>query len=343
MNMKALVNYAPGKVEIREVQKPAPKKGEVLLKVKAVGVCGSDIHQWKGPVSYPVDYPIIIGHEFSGIIEEVGEGVEQWEPGQRVTSETSAVVCGRCEYCRTGDYHMCPDRKGFGALINGAMAEYVAVREGILHAIPDDLSFEEASLVEPASVAFNAILTNSSLTPGDTVVVIGPGPIGMMSLQIARLCSPANLILCGLEKDVQRMKKGAICGADYSIFTDKDDPKELIANLGDGLGAHMVVDTVGSSSTQKQAYSWTRPGGTVVKIGWDSRPLDISLDPIIAGSKRIQGTFSHNWPIWERVIALGAQEKINLKSIAEIFSSENWEQGFESMYELNVIKSVITW
>ncbi len=341
--MKALVNYAPGKVELREMPKPVPKEGEVLLKVKAVGVCGSDIHQWVGSVSYPVAYPVILGHEFSGIIEEIGEGVHGWKVGQRVTCETSAVICGVCEYCRTGRYHMCPDRKGFGALINGAMAEYIAVREGILHAIPDNFTYEEAALVEPVSVSFNAMFSNSSLLPGDTIIIIGPGPIGMMALQVAKLATPAHLVLCGLKKDAERMKKGFLLGAEKVIYTDEQTPEDILSTIGDGLGAHMVVDTVGFTSTQKQAYAWTRPAGTVVKIGWDSRPLGISLDPIIAGNKRIQGTFSHNWPIWERIITLASQGKINLKAASEVYSCDDWEQGFKDMQDLKVIKSVITW
>ncbi len=341
--MKALVNIAPGSVELRDVKKPEVKPGEVLIRVKAVGVCGSDIHQWKGVVSYPVDYPVILGHEFSGIVEAVGEGVEYWKSGDRVTCETSAYICGRCTYCRTGRYHMCPERKGFGALINGAMAEYVSVREQIIHHIPDELSFEEAALVEPASVAFNAMLTNSSIMPGDTIVVIGPGPIGMMALQIARLCTPAHLIICGLEKDIERMKLAANFGAEYTVYSDKEDLYDLLKQLGDGLGAHMVIDAAGFSSTQKQAYQWTRPAGTVVKIGWDSKPLDLSLDPIVAGNKRIQGTFSHNWPIWERVIALASQSKIDLKNLPEVFPYQKWEEGFTRMSNLKAIKSVITW
>lgn len=200
--MKAIVNYGsdPHSVEIRDVEKPKCGRNDVLLKVKAIGVCGSDIHQWKGGVSYPVNYPVILGHEFAGIIEEVGEDVTDWKAGDRVTCETAAVTCGTCYYCRTGQYNFCPSRKGFGALYNGAMAEYIVVRQQILHTIPEMLSFEEASLTEPACVAFNACISISDIVPGDTVVIIGPGPIGAMCIQIAKLKSPYKIVVVGLKK-----------------------------------------------------------------------------------------------------------------------------------------------
>jgi alcohol dehydrogenase/L-iditol 2-dehydrogenase len=289
-----------------------------------------------------VDYPVILGHEFSGVVEEVGDGVDAWSPGDRVTCETSAKICGRCVYCRTGRYHMCPDRKGFGALINGAMAEYISVREGILHRVPDGLSFEEAALTEPAAVMFNAMVVNARTVPGDIVVVIGPGPIGMMALQCARLCSPSATILCGQRRDESRMALAGAFGADHLVYTDEEDAGKLLAGLGDSLGAHTIVDAVGLSVTQKQAYAWARPGATVIKVGWDSRPLGESLDPLVAGNLTLQGTFSHTWPTWERLLALAEVGKIDLKTLGTPVPLESWEDGFRGMRNLEIIKSVIT-
>ena len=166
--MKALVNYSStgGGVEIRDIDTPEVRPGAVKLRVRAVGVCGSDIHQWSGRVSYPVDYPVVLGHEFSGEIVETGAGVVDWAPGDRVVCETAAHICGKCSYCRTGNYHLCPERKGFGALINGAMAEYIVVREGILHRIPAEVSFTAASLTE----AFTQIGTQFEKKNPDTDV-----------------------------------------------------------------------------------------------------------------------------------------------------------------------------
>lgn len=342
--MKAIVNYSsePESVEIREVPVPTYGEQDVLLKVKAIGVCGSDIHQWKGKVSYPVNYPVILGHEFAGIIEKVGKKVVGWKEGDRVTCETAAEICGTCTYCRTSQYNYCKSRKGFGALYNGAMAEYIAVRQQILHKIPDNLSFEEAALTEPACVAFNASIVNSKITPGDTVVIIGPGPIGAMSLQVAKLQSPYKTIVVGLKKDKKRLDDCKNLGADYLVCSEKDDLVALTKSIGDTYGAHLVIDTVGSSITMKQAIDCVRPGGQIVKIGWDANTLNCSLDPIIANGITIRGTFSHTWDTWERVLRLSSIGKLDLKRVGTVVPFANWEYGFNKMYSLEILKAIIT-
>ncbi len=293
-------------------------------------------------MSYPVNYPVILGHEFAGIIEEVGEDVTDWKAGDRVTCETAAVTCGTCYYCRTGQYNFCPSRKGFGALYNGAMAEYIVVRQQILHTIPEMLSFEEASLTEPACVAFNACISISDIVPGDTVVIIGPGPIGAMCIQIAKLKSPYKIVVVGLKKDAIRMEMCKKLGADILVYSEDDNLYETVREIGDGHGAHLVIDAVGISSTVEQAIKCTRPKGQIVKIGWDSKPFAKSLDPVVANGITVKGTFSHTWDNWERVLRLASAGKIDLKSVGTPVPFENWESGFKQMDSLEILKAVIT-
>ena len=342
--MKALVNYSadPGSVEIREVESPSIKPGYVKLRVKAIGVCGSDIHQWNGGVSYPVNYPVILGHEFAGEILEIGEGVVDWNVGDRVVCETAATICGSCIYCRTGRYNHCPERKGFGALNNGAMAEMIVVREGILHKIPHNISYAEASLTEPACVAYNAVIQRTSLKPGNTVVIIGPGPIGAFCLQMAKLLTPGFIILAGLEKDRKRMELlQKTIGVDELVFTDKMDLAETVHACGDGMGAHAVIDSVGLGITVKQSLEIVRPYGEIVKIGWDEKSPTSSVDPMIAKSVSMHGTFSHTWEMWEQVLLLASRGKIDLSSIVQRFPLSKWEDGFQGMRNLEILKSVI--
>lgn len=176
--MKAVVKYGQedGKVEMREVPVPAIGTGDVLLEVKAAGICGSDIEMWRHHFTYRVNTPVIQGHEFCGVIAALGEKVRGFKVGDRVISETSAYVCGTCRYCRTGHYNMCPSRLGYGYGTDGAFTNYVKVRQEILHWMPERLSFEEAALTEPACVAYNAVIGRSRVNPGDIVAVIGPGP-----------------------------------------------------------------------------------------------------------------------------------------------------------------------
>ena len=178
----AVVNFAPekGSVEIREIAVPTIGDDDVLLEVVNVGVCGSDLHQWTADHSWPVNYPVVLGHEFGGLIAALGKNVSVWKEGDRVVSETAAIINPNSPMSKTGLYNLDPDRKGFGYGVNGAMTRYVRVPARCLHRVPTHLSFEEACLTEPCCVAYNSVAVNSSVKPGDRVIVIGPGTIGIL-------------------------------------------------------------------------------------------------------------------------------------------------------------------
>ncbi len=341
--MQALVNYSdqPGSVELREIPEPQPGRGQVLIHVGAVGVCGSDLHQWHGPVSWRVNYPVVLGHEFAGTIVAVGPDVHTWRAGDRVACETAAEICGECVYCRTGQYNVCPKRKGFGYGVNGAMATYVVARQELLHRIPDHVAFEEAALTEPAAVAFNAIVEKSRPRPGDLVVVLGPGPIGLMALQVVRLFSPAQVVMVGLARDEARLELARQLGADRIVVAEQEDPVAVVRGQGDGLGADLVIDAVGVSETLRQSLEMVRPNGQITKIGWGRAPVGFSLDPLIAKAATLQGTFSHTWPTWERVLRLMALGQINARAIRETFPLSEWQTAFERMDGLAIAKAVL--
>src|SRR6476659_6942059 len=172
MKFPAVINYAPQKgcVEIREIDTPAIGEEDVLLEVANVGVCGSDLHQWTADHSWPVNYPVILGHEFGGTIAEVGPRTTGWKEGDRVVSETAAVIDPINPMSRQGLYNLDPTRKGFGYGVDGAMTEYVRVPARCLHSIPESLPFHKAALTEPCCVAFNAVCVNGRVRPGDTVL-----------------------------------------------------------------------------------------------------------------------------------------------------------------------------
>ena len=173
-----------------------------------MSVCGSDVHQAWATNSWPVNVPVTLGHEFGGTVAAAGRDVKSVREGDRVVSETAAVICGTCLMCRTGRYNLCPSRKGFGYGINGAMADYVRVPERCLHHVPDSLPFELACLTEPHCVAYNAMCGNATIRPGDTVVVLGPGPIGLLCARMAALSGANPLIVAGL---AGRRRRG--CGS----------------------------------------------------------------------------------------------------------------------------------
>ena len=334
----AVVNFAPekGSVEIREIAVPVIGDDDVLLEVVNVGVCGSDLHQWTADHSWPVNYPVVLGHEFGGLIAAVGKNVTVWKEGDRVVSETAAIINPNSPMSKTGLYNLDPDRKGFGYGVNGAMTRYVRVPARCLHKVPTQLSFEEACLTEPCCVAYNSVAVNSSVKPGDRVIVIGPGTIGILCAAVARICG-AEVAVVGLESDKLRLDIAKQYGCEPII----GDATEWAKNR-DGLGADLIVDAAGASITLKMALQWVRPNGQITKVGWGPQPLGFSLDPLVQKNVTLKGSFSHNWPIWERVIALLASGSLNVKPIiGGVWAIDQWKEAFEKMHHGEVVKSVL--
>src|SRR5437762_8140606 len=230
MNMSAVVHYAlePGAVELREIAVPDIADDQVLLQVGAVSVCGSDVHQARNTHSWPVNVPVVLGHEFGGTVARAGRAVRGVKEGDRVVSETAALICGECVLCRTGRYNLCPSRKGFGYGIDGAMAQWVRVPARCLHPIPDSLPFDIACLAEPHAVAYNAMCVNSTIRPGDLVVVIGPGPIGLLCARMAALAGADPLIVVGLTADGARLQTATRLGATRVIDAQLENVAEIV-------------------------------------------------------------------------------------------------------------------
>ena len=338
MTSAAVVNYAPekGSVAIREVPKPSIGDEEVLLEVANVGVCGSDLHQWTADHSWPVNYPVVLGHEFGGCIAEKGSRVVGWKEGDRVVSETAAVIDANNPMCRRGLYNLDPTRKGFGYGVDGAMTRFVRVPARCLHRVPDQLAFEQACLTEPCSVAFNAVAENTHLKPGDRVIVLGPGTIGILCAAVAKLCG-ADVAVVGLEADQNRLAIARQYGCEPII----GDATEW-ARQRDQLGADCVVDAAGVSATLQTALQLVRPGGQITKVGWGPQPLGFSLDPLVQKNVTLQGSFSHNWPVWERVIALLTSGQLDVKPIiGGVWPITEWQQAFEKMHRGEVVKSIL--
>jgi L-iditol 2-dehydrogenase len=338
MSSAAVVNFAPekGSVEIREIPLPEIGEEDILLEVANVGVCGSDLHQWTADHSWPVNYPVVLGHEFGGHITAIGKRVKGWKEGDRVVSETAAVIDPDNPMSRSGFYNLDPTRKGFGYGVNGAMTKYVRVPARCLHAVPANLAFEQACLTEPCCVAFNAIVENSRIKPGDRVVVLGPGTIGILCAAMAKLCG-AEVAIVGLQNDAHRLEIAKQYGCDVVI-----GDAEPWSRKRDGLGADVVIDAAGTSMTLKIALALVRPNGQITKVGWGPQPLNFSLDPLVQKNVKLQGSFSHNWPVWERVIALLAAGTLDVKPIiGGVWPIADWHEAFEKMHRGEVVKSVL--
>lgn len=340
--MPALVNYGhePLSVELREVEIPEFDERDVLLRVGAVSICGSDLHQWRGAHSWPVNYPCILGHEFAGTIAKVGSAVKKFKEGDRVVSETAAVIDESSPLSRAGLYNLDPARRGFGYGVDGAMTEYVRVPERCLHRIPESLPFHKAALTEPCCVAYNAVCVNGRVRPGDSVLVLGPGPIGLLCAKMAKLSGAGHLIVAGLPADKQRLDVARKLGADATL---EGGVAEYVAEVGDGLGVDVAIDASGASATLQMALHAVRPAGQIIKVGWGPQPLQFSLDPLVQKNVTLSGSFSHNWPIWERVISMIVSGQIDLDPvISRVCDLPHWEECFEKMHAGEYVKAVLT-
>lgn len=338
MRDHAVVNYGPEKysVDFREIPKAKCGDDEVLLEVQAVGVCGSDLHMWTAQQSWPMKYPMVLGHEFCGVICEVGRNANGWKEGDRVVSETAAVIDPTHPLSREGKYNLEPTRRGYGALVDGAMRRYVPVPTRILHRMPDGLPFEQAALTEPCCVAYNAVVHNARVRPGDRVVVLGPGPIGILAAAVARLCG-ASVAVVGLENDRIRLEVAKEYGCDVIVGDATAWAEEV-----DGLGADGVVDATGVSAALDNALNLVRPAGWISKVGWGPQPANFSLDRLVQKNVTLQGSFSHNWPIWERIIRLIAGGELDVRPITGgVWPLSKWKDAFETMHSGKIVKAVL--
>ena len=339
--MPALVNYArdPLSVEVRELPVPEIGDEDVLLRVGAVSICGSDLHQWRGYHSWKVNYPCVLGHEFAGTIAAAGARVKSFKEGDRVVSETAAVIDPESPLSRVGLYNLDPGRLGFGYGVNGAMAQYVKVPQRCLHRVPASLPLEKAALTEPCCVAYNAVCMNGRIRPGDSVLVLGPGPIGLLCAKMAKLSGAGHLIVAGLPADRHRLDVARTLGADATLESSVTD---YVSQFGDGLGVDVAIDASGVSATLQIAMAAVRPTGQIIKVGWGPQPLNFSLDPLVQKNLTISGSFSHNWPVWERVLSMISSGQIDLDPvISKVCDLEHWHDCFEKMERGEYVKAVL--
>ncbi|HEV7866457.1 MAG TPA: zinc-binding dehydrogenase [Chthoniobacteraceae bacterium] len=342
--MIGLVNYSsePHSVELRDLPQPEISEDDVLLAVEAVGVCGSDLHQYSGKQSWKVNYPVVLGHEFGGVIAQTGARVRNFREGDRVVSETAAVLDLDSPFTRAGQYNLDPNRLGFGYGVNGAMTRYVRVPERCLHRVPDGLAFEKAALTEPCCVAYNAVCVNAHIRPGDSVVVIGPGPIGLLCAMMAKLSGASPLIVVGVKADTKRLAVARQIGATHTLGEQGEDVAAAVKALGDGYGVDVVIDAAGVSPTLQLALEIVRPAGQISKVGWGREPLGFSLDPLVGKGVTLRGSFSHNWPMWEKVLAMLASGQLELDLILNrVAPLEDWKSCFDAMHSGDLVKAVL--
>ncbi len=299
--MKAAVWFGKKDVKVVDVPEPAsPRKGWVKIEVEWCGICGSDLHEYlAGPIFIPVGQPhpltggtapIILGHEFSGTIVEIGEDVENWQVGDRVSPD-ACQVCWECYWCKRMDYPCCEKLAFTGLHIDGAFARYVNVPAYCLYKLPDSMTMEQGALVEPIAVALHAI-RRAPVVAGDNVVVIGAGTIGLAVLQAARAAGAAQVIV--LEMAKARKEYAEKLGATTVIDPSQCDPIAEVFRLTDGIGADVTIECVGSDKTAPLAIQTTRRRGVTVPVGIFERPSEFNFNDIVFTEKEVKGALAYN-------------------------------------------------
>mgnify|MGYP000327150207 CR=1 FL=1 len=252
----------PGRIVFEDVPKPEVGKGQVLIRVKACGVCGSDVHVWRGEHPF-TSYPVIQGHEFSGIVESVGEGVEGINTGTKVTVEPS-IVCGRCYPCRHGRYNICDNLKVMGFQTDGCHREFFAVPAEKVVPVPEEMSFEAAAMVEPTAVAVHAV-KKADLPQGAKVVVLGAGPIGILTMQATKALGASEAMITDVVDF--RLDVAQRLGADYVVNASREDVLGAISNAFGEDRADVIFECVGAEETLETAIQGARKGSRIVVVG----------------------------------------------------------------------------
>jgi alcohol dehydrogenase/L-iditol 2-dehydrogenase len=259
-----------------------------------------------------------------------------------VTCETAAETCGVCTLCRSGAYNLCPERRAFGFAVDGAFTQFVRTKPHLLHHLPAEVGYEAAAMTEPACVAYNACFEKSRMSPGDVVVIIGPGPVGLFCSQLARLAGAGTVVVTGTARDAKRLALARTLGADIVVDVTRQDPAEIVMGLGDGLGAHLVIDTAGAPPAVKQSLQLVRRNGQITKIGWALGPINLSMDEIVARAITYQGAFSHTWQTWQTCLELMRLGKIQTEPLcSHVWPITRWKEAFQELEALQAHKILL--
>jgi L-iditol 2-dehydrogenase len=320
----------PGKIEIVEAPKPKIERDDqVMLRMKRIGVCGSDIHVYHGSHPY-TKYPIVQGHEVSGVVEEVGSRVRHLKPGDKATIMPQ-IVCGECYYCKRGMYHICESLKVRGFQANGAAQDHYVMEADMVLRLPDEMSLDAGAMIEPVSVAVHAVKRLESVD-GGKILVLGAGTIGNLTAQVTKALGAASVMITDISD--YKLEKARACGVDCVVNTAREDLGAALARQFGPERADAVFECVGSQTTIDQAIQFARKASTIVLVGvYGKKPtVDLSL----AGDRelRLLGSLMYRRPDFETAIHLISEGKLKLEPmITHRFAFPDFLKAYETIEE----------
>ena len=343
--MKALVKTQKGEgfLELKDVpEPPAPGPAEVRIEIAACGICGTDIHVKHD--TFPYWPPVVLGHEFAGTVVEVGSDCVRTSVGDRVVAEPHTQACGVCYLCRTGNIQICPSKRSPGWGIDGGMTRLINYPEKLLHKIPDNMSFDQAAMVEPTANAVTDIIERARITAGDYAVVIGPGPIGLLSALVARAAGARHVVVLGTPEDeALRLTKARELGFE-TINVVEQNAADLVMEQTDGVGADMVIECSGAPRAIASMSEMLRKRGTICVIGLTGgRKVELDWEKFAFKSCDVIFTLSTSYTSWDTTIALIASGKVPAeKIITHKAPLDQWQDAFDACENLQAIKALLT-
>lgn len=342
--MKALMKTAkgPGNIEVCEIPIPILQYDDwVLIKVKAAGVCGTDLHIWHD--QFPYWPPVVLGHEFAGEIVDTGKNTRDFKVGDRVVAEPHSLACGVCDMCRQGKVQICTSKRSPGWGINGAFTDYIVMPAMLLHRIPDNVSYELAALAEPMAISVHQVAERGRIECQDFVVVSGAGPIGILAAIVAKAAGAARVAMTGVSAgEYIRFDVARELGVDYIINVEKENAVNKIMELTNGKGADILIETSGAAPAILQSVDMVRKCGRISAIGISSGetvtfPWNKAMYKVID----IAFNMSSSYTSWDRALSLIANSKLNLgRLITHRASIGDWEQVFADLEMEKGIKAI---
>lgn len=326
--MKAVVKVAPGEgnLELIDWPEPQPEPDQVKIQIRSVGICGTDLHIFRG--NWRCDPPVVLGHEWCGIVVETGSQVKGFRPGDRVVASNPARTCGHCFYCLAGNPFMCPERVSAGYMIDGAFAEYLCIDFRRCHRLPSHVTFRAAALGEPLAVAVHGVLERAEVRAGDLVLISGPGCIGLLTLQVAKL-QGARCVLAGLDRDRKRLERGRTLGANAVVNIEKEDLQAVVREWSGGMGADVVFECAGTASSLEACWEAVRKQGTLVPLGVQPGVIQTDFNRIMMKELDVIGSYGYVWTSWQRCVKLLAAGQINTELlVTHELPLERFREGF---------------
>ena len=317
-----------GNIEVQQVPEPQAGPDQVVVQVDSAGICGTDLHIYLD--EFETNPPVTMGHEIAGQVVELGKDVTGWNVGDRVTTETYFSTCGHCFNCRRGRRNLCTNRRSIGSKRDGGFATYLVTPAANLHRVPDGLDLESAALTEPLACTVHGVLETATVRAGDNVVITGPGPIGLLALQLAKVAG-AKVLMAGTTQDTERLKLAKELGADGTIDVQQiTNATEAVREFCNADGADLVIECSGAAPAAKTLTDAARRGARFCQMGLYGKPIPFDQDAVCYKELVVTGTNASVAPAWPRALKLLAEGQVNVQRlISHRFSIRDWDKALD--------------